>query len=215
MTIWKKETANRPNLEYLRTEITELNLGVRSYNCLKRAGCNTVGDILRLIEADENGGGLRKIRNLGSRSEEEILERLEQFKTECAQGTGRFAADSPENQGRCPADCRGPFTAPDGRRQCRSGYCGSLTGPGGSRACRAECRRPLTTPDGSPMPTRAQMRSDETIWESCIDNYHLSNYARTRLEQKGIHQVRDLYATDPDNEPGWYAVRELFEKLEL
>ena len=58
MTIWKKETASRPNLEYLRTEITELNLGVRSYNCLKRAGCNTVGDILRLIEADENGGGL-------------------------------------------------------------------------------------------------------------------------------------------------------------
>ena len=46
-----------------------------------------------------------------------------------------------------------------------------------------------------------------------IDEVNLSNYARTRLEACGIAIVKDLYATNPKREPGWYAVRELFEKI--
>ena len=66
MNIWKAEE-HKPELssEFHKVEITELNLSVRSYNCLKRAGCNTIGDILALM--DEEGQGLRRIRNLGSR----------------------------------------------------------------------------------------------------------------------------------------------------
>ena len=49
--------------------------------CLRRAGCVTVGDVLRLIEKDEDG--LRRIRNLGSRSEAEIRESLQQYEEQC------------------------------------------------------------------------------------------------------------------------------------
>jgi len=35
------------------------------------------------------------------------------------------------------------------------------------------------------------------------------------LKQHGINFVKDLYANNPKNEPGWYAVRELFEKIVL
>lgn len=46
-----------------------------------------------------------------------------------------------------------------------------------------------------------------------IEEIPLSNYARTRLEACGIVRVKDLYATNPRREPGWYAVRELFRKI--
>ena len=76
LNIWKQETG-RIKADYSGADIEELNLSVRSYNCLRRAGCNTVGDLLRLLEEDQNG--LRQIRNLGSRSEEEILAHVEQY----------------------------------------------------------------------------------------------------------------------------------------
>ena len=50
-------------------DIEELELSVRSYNCLKRAGIHTAGQLLELSD-DE----LRDIRNLGSKSIEEIRE---------------------------------------------------------------------------------------------------------------------------------------------
>lgn len=52
--------------------IDELELSVRSYNCLKRAGINTVGD-LRAKTLDE----LSKVRNMGRKSIDEILAKLE------------------------------------------------------------------------------------------------------------------------------------------
>ena len=81
LSVWK-ETAkdNSINDEMLLADITELNLGVRAYNCLKRAGCNTVGDILAMYNADENN--LKKIRNLGAKSEAEILSKLRIFTQE-------------------------------------------------------------------------------------------------------------------------------------
>ena len=50
--------------------IDDLELSVRSYNCLKRAGYNTVGE---LAEAISSGIPLRKIRNLGATSAIEIM----------------------------------------------------------------------------------------------------------------------------------------------
>ena len=53
--------------------IDDLELSVRSYNCLKRAGYNTVGE---LAEAISSGMSLRKIRNLGATSAIEIMSSL-------------------------------------------------------------------------------------------------------------------------------------------
>ena len=79
LNIWKPEEKQILNNDvFLDTEITELNLSVRSFNCLKRANCNTVGDILNCL--GEDGQGLRKIRNLGNRSEAEIMEKVNEYK---------------------------------------------------------------------------------------------------------------------------------------
>lgn len=59
--------------QFLDIDISELNLSVRSYNCLRRAGWNTVGDILKSIDDKQD---LRRVRNLGSRSADEILQIL-------------------------------------------------------------------------------------------------------------------------------------------
>ena len=53
------------------TSIEDINLSVRSYNVLKRAGCNTLESIAKLSRNE-----FTKIRNLGQRSAEEILEKL-------------------------------------------------------------------------------------------------------------------------------------------
>ena len=52
--------------------IEELELGVRSYNCLKRAGIQTVGDLLQKTESELNA-----IPNFGRKSIEEVQETLE------------------------------------------------------------------------------------------------------------------------------------------
>jgi len=53
--------------------IEELELGVRSYNCLKREGVETVGDLISKTEAE-----LLNIPNFGKKSIEEVRERLEE-----------------------------------------------------------------------------------------------------------------------------------------
>lgn len=50
-----------------------LELGVRSYNCLKRAGFNNVAE---LAEATADGQALKHIRNCGTKSAREIMERM-------------------------------------------------------------------------------------------------------------------------------------------
>jgi len=52
--------------------IEELELGVRSYNCLKRAGIQTVGDLISKTE-----GELNAIPNFGKKSIDEVIETLE------------------------------------------------------------------------------------------------------------------------------------------
>ena len=52
--------------------IEELELGVRSYNCLKRAGIQTVGDLVQKSESE-----LAAIPNFGRKSIEEVKETLD------------------------------------------------------------------------------------------------------------------------------------------
>jgi DNA-directed RNA polymerase subunit alpha len=63
-------TARQPNaLDDILIE--ELELGVRSYNCLKRAGIQTVGDLVSKTEAELNA-----IPNFGKKSIDEVVETL-------------------------------------------------------------------------------------------------------------------------------------------
>ncbi|MDE6181856.1 MAG: DNA-directed RNA polymerase subunit alpha [Eubacteriales bacterium] len=55
----------------LELSIEELDLSVRSYNCLKRAGINTVEDLANKTEDD-----MMKVRNLGRKSLEEVLGKM-------------------------------------------------------------------------------------------------------------------------------------------
>lgn len=55
----------------LEMTIEELDLSVRSYNCLKRAGINTVEDLANKTEED-----MMKVRNLGRKSLEEVMNKL-------------------------------------------------------------------------------------------------------------------------------------------
>ena len=55
----------------LEMTIEELDLSVRSFNCLKRAGINTVEDLINKSEED-----MMKVRNLGRKSLEEVINKL-------------------------------------------------------------------------------------------------------------------------------------------
>ena len=117
---------------------------------------------------DEEGNGLRRIRNLGERSETEIKGKLEELRLRRISGSGE-------------------------------------TDPAGEHHSSTE-----TEADG----IRIVLRLPRILWEKEIGEFHLSHYAEDRLRDCGISRVSDLYATHPKREPGWYAVRELFRKIE-
>ena len=168
MSIWRgapEKMTSRSKNDFRNIRIEDLELSVRSFNSLKRGGCHTVGDILDVMGEDENG--LRRIRNLGARSEAEIKEKLETI-----------------NQGRVLITSKTEAEA------------GSL---------------PDSETENNGI--RIVLRLPRVIWEKEIGEFHLSNYAESRLRDCGISRVRDLYATHPKSEPGWYAVRELFRKI--
>jgi DNA-directed RNA polymerase subunit alpha len=58
----------------LDTPIEDLDLTVRSFNCLKRQGVNTIGQLAECTEAD-----LLNIRNFGAKSIEEVKDKLQQM----------------------------------------------------------------------------------------------------------------------------------------
>jgi len=64
-----EETVKKIQLEMT---IEELDLSVRSFNCLKRAGIDTVGDLTNRTQED-----MMKVRNLGKKSLEEVIQKLE------------------------------------------------------------------------------------------------------------------------------------------
>ncbi len=66
--IEREETIKEKVLEMT---IEELDMSVRSFNCLKRAGIDTVEDLINKTEDD-----MIKVRNLGKKSLEEVIEKL-------------------------------------------------------------------------------------------------------------------------------------------
>lgn len=67
---WLVESPDMP----LDSTVEVLDLGVRSYNCVKRAGINFVRDLVDKTEAE-----LRAIPNMGTRNVDEIKENLARF----------------------------------------------------------------------------------------------------------------------------------------
>ena len=65
----------------MEMSIDELELSVRSYNCLKRAGINTVEELTNRTSED-----MMKVRNLGRKSLEEVLAKLKELGLELSQG---------------------------------------------------------------------------------------------------------------------------------
>ena len=151
INIWKDRPTKQSRNEYLDLDIAELGLSVRSFNCLKRASCNTVADVMAIMESEK---GLLSIRYLGKTSYAEITEKIEEIQKTCSTVGGQST----------------------------------------------ETRKTVIKPAKS-------------MWDMEIEAFGLSNYARTRLKNCGIHYVRDLYTKDFKTEPGWKAVRELFEKI--
>jgi DNA-directed RNA polymerase subunit alpha len=72
VTVGPAEDDSAPS-DYAIT-IEELNLSVRSYNCLKREGLNTVGDLVQKSETE-----LMDIRNFGQKSIDEVKTKLEEL----------------------------------------------------------------------------------------------------------------------------------------
>ena len=66
----KKEDTGREKV--LEMTIEELDLSVRAFNCLKRASVNTVGDLV-----DKSPDEMMKVRNLGKKSLEEVIAKLQ------------------------------------------------------------------------------------------------------------------------------------------
>ena len=58
-------------LKKLETSIDDLDFSVRAYNCLKRAGINTLGDLTEKSELE-----MMKIRNLGKKSLKEVIDKI-------------------------------------------------------------------------------------------------------------------------------------------
>ncbi len=65
------ETREEKQDKVLETTIEELDLSVRSFNCLKRAGINTVADLVSKSEAE-----MMRVRNLGRKSLEEVVGKI-------------------------------------------------------------------------------------------------------------------------------------------
>ena len=69
-TVVDMKSENEPN-KILQLTIEELDLSVRSFNCLKRANISTVQDLITKTEED-----MMRVRNLGRKSLEEVINKL-------------------------------------------------------------------------------------------------------------------------------------------
>lgn len=74
------EKDEKSHEKILEMTIEELDLSVRSFNCLKRAGINTVEDLINKTEEE-----MMKVRNLGKKSLEEVINKLASLGYELSQ----------------------------------------------------------------------------------------------------------------------------------
>lgn len=71
--VWKGDEGEVKE-QILTKTIEDLDLSVRSFNCLKRAGINTVGDLISKSPEE-----MMRVRNLGKKSLEEVIAKLEEY----------------------------------------------------------------------------------------------------------------------------------------
>ena len=160
MCIWKKkETNDTAEAEFREASIDNLNLTNRPTNCLKRVGCRTIGELIRITESEP---GLKGVRNLGAKSEQEILEKLNEFKES-------FKPKDPGSQ----TSSSGPM----------SSFKGLLLKPKGK------------------------------AWYTKIEEYGIPTASVEFLHTCGVYYVADLYTGNLVKDPGWKAVKELFEAM--
>ena len=69
-----KSAPTDPLPKILEMSIEEMDLSVRSYNCLKRAGIHTIEDLTKKTEDD-----MLKVRNLGKKSLDEVILKLNSY----------------------------------------------------------------------------------------------------------------------------------------
>ncbi len=175
LNIWKSENTDGPlvgspsvNISYpggtasIHTgralsdlPIDELELSVRAYNCLRRAGCATVGDVLRF--AEDSDKGLMRIRNLGAKSAKEIMNKI-----------GEKQGELLQQEQHVPVTQNG---------------------------------RKLIRPSGK-------------MLDREIEEFAISETSLSRLRASGVRVGRDLYSAGTLRDPGWFAVRELFEEMQ-
>lgn len=65
----ERERQEALKIDRMGEKLEEMELSIRPYNCLKRKGCNTVGDVCKLVEE----GDLLMVRNLGVKCAREVL----------------------------------------------------------------------------------------------------------------------------------------------
>ncbi len=65
------DVPNKKKDKALDMQVEELDLSVRSYNCLKRANINTVQELVSKTDSE-----MMKVRNLGKKSLEEVKNKL-------------------------------------------------------------------------------------------------------------------------------------------
>lgn len=83
--IQKEEKVTNSKLD---RKIEDLNLSVRSYNCLKRATINTVGELSQKTEEE-----MMKVRNLGRKSLKEVIQKLHDIGLSLKNSTTSFNDD--------------------------------------------------------------------------------------------------------------------------
>lgn len=74
MLFLKRSTARPLATSLHRMTIEEMDLSVRPYNCLRRAGISTLYELTQMTEND-----LIKVRNLGRRSMAEVIRKMQEY----------------------------------------------------------------------------------------------------------------------------------------
>ena len=85
-----------PEIPVKNMSIDHLELSVRSYNCLKRAGINTVGDLISKTSEEKMG-----VRNLGRKSFEEVLEKLKELGIELNSDGNEYTEKNHPGRDKC------------------------------------------------------------------------------------------------------------------
>ena len=85
------ETVEKVVDSKLDKKIEDLDLSVRSYNCLKRANINTVGELTQKTEEE-----MMKVRNLGRKSLKEVVQKLREIGLDLKNSTTLFDDEDSE-----------------------------------------------------------------------------------------------------------------------